>query len=399
MKPAKKQMPKSISGKRILLPLARIDFDATQGRVLGLVSRLANAGAYLDVMSHHEDTIATARQRLADIANVRVLHNPSQQVFWTPQRRDDIVRAFIKDNADLCIPGTGIPYWKTAAFDDFRGHVSAHTFDELERNYDLILVPMPSIDESPALEADVLVSNCFFHAKEHGIPVAGLQIYPALQAPRLNMRLLDYLIVRSGQEAAVYRRAGVAEDKLRVLSDAKDVYCLTPVEDVYLNLLFDERIKIEKNELFIVIMNHSRYRAQIIEVIKAIGKLPFPAVVCFVKVLFEVRDLHEDQIYEELIRPHLDKLGKYYVGEIAGIGKLSMLCDVEIAATYVTPLSFAARYGKGAVVYNPIRAHAGREDEVEFITREDELRAYLHREYERKQQRSNIVDIVTGIMQ
>jgi len=398
MKPAKKPVPKSVVGKRILFPLARIDVEATQGRVFGLAARLASKGAHVDVMSHHEDTVERAKKRLANLENVRVIHNTSRPVHWTPQRRDDIVRAFIKDNMDLRIPGTDMPYWKSAAFDDFRGHVSAHTFDPLAKDYDLIMLPIPSMDESPALEADVLVSNCFFHAKENSIPVLGLQIYPALQSPRIYYRLLNHILVRSEVEADVYRRGGVPSERLYVLGDDRDCYCLNAIEDVYKNLLFDEKIKVEKNELFIVITNHSRYRAQVIETIKAIAKLPFPAVVCFVKVQFEVRDLHEDQIFDELIKPHLDKLGKYYMSDITAIGKLSMLCDVSIATTYVTPLLFAAQYGKGAVVYNPIRAHAGRQDGIEFITREDALRHHLTAEYARKQARANVIDIVGEIV-
>ncbi len=398
MKSAKKPAPKTVAGKRILFPLARIDVEATQGRVLGLAARLASKGAQVDVMSHHLDTVERAKKRLENIDNVRVIHNTSRPVHWTPQRRDDIVRAFIKDNMDLLIPGTDMPYWKSAAFDDFRGHVSAHTFDPLDKNYDLIMLPIPSMDESAALEADVLVSNCFFHAKENAIPVLGLQVYPALQSPRIYFRLLNHILVRSDTEAEVYRAGGVPPQRLHILGDERDTYCLDTIEDVYKNLLFDDQIKVEKNELFIVITNHSRYRAQVIETIKAIAKLPFPTVVCFVKVQFEVRDLHEDQIVDELIKPHLDKLGSHYISEIRSIGKLSMLCDVSITTTYVTPLLFAAQYGKGAVVYNPIRAFAGRQDGIEFITHEEELRRYLTEQYALKQTRSNVVDIVAEIV-
>ena len=398
MKTAKKAAAKSITGKRILFPLARIDVDATQQRVLHLAATLAGMGAHIDVMSHHKETVERANKLLAKFETVRVIHNTSKQVYWTPQRRDDIVRAFIKDNMDLRIPGTDLPYWKSAAFDDFRGHVSAHTFDPLSKDYDLLMVPIPSMDESPALEADVLLSNCIFHAKENGIPILGLQIYPALQSPRIYYRLLNHILARSDAEADVYRRADIPAERVYILGDQRDIYCLATIEDVYKNLLFDDRIKVEKNELFIMITNHSRYRAQIIEVIKAIGKLPFPAVVCFVKVQFEVRDLHEDQIFDELIKPHLDKLGKYYMGEITAIGKLSMLCDVSITTTYVTPLLFAAQYGKEAIVYNPIRAHAGHQDGIQFITREDELRRRLTDEYARKQARNTIAGIVAEIV-
>lgn len=391
--------PKALSGQRVLMIVNRVDLEATQNRVLLLAVALARAGVRVELMTHNEDAAGMMRERVANVENMQVTHNPPKPIYWNPQHRDDIVRGYLKQNSDLTIPGTDMRYWKCSAFDDFRGHVSAHTYTELGTGYDAIMVAVPSVDEALAIEADVLMSNCLFHAREHGIPTIGLQINPARQAPRIYQKLLDHFVVRSEQEKQLHVRNGVSPDRVSVITDPKDRYCIETIEDVYRGMSLDDRVPNHPDELFVTILNHSKYRAPIIQAINVIGKLPFPATVCLVKVLFEVRDLHEDQVIDELIKPHLEKLKKqYYLTDVGALSKMLMISDVMVSTTYVTPVSFAAKYAKGAVVYNPMKSMGGADEGIDFVTQADELRRVLTQCYERKRAQRKFVDVIAGIL-
>lgn len=399
MKRERKSRPVS-AARRVLMVAARVDVDATQGRYLWLVRRLAEAGYAVDVMTHAEEVEQRAREQLNSVANVKVIRNKAKQVYWPPHRRDDIVKTFIKQNSDLIVPGTDLPYWKTAAYDDFRGHVSSYTFDPLDPDYDLVMASFPSVDEPPAMEADVLLSTALFHAREHGIPLAGIQIYPARQCPRNYQRLFDHLIVRNEDERNYYVHSGIAPESLWVLSDPRDNYAVTTIEDTYRNFMYDESLPSRKEELGIVIVNNARFRAQVIQAITAIGECPFAKTLCFVKLKYEIREISEDQIFDELVKPHLDALGReYYIADITSVPKLAMVFDVMIATTFIAPLTFARNYGKGAVVFNPLRVHAGEEQGVSLLSRTRDLKEYLTTLYASKQRTTGIVDAVRGILQ
>jgi hypothetical protein len=380
--------------KRILFPIGEKELVSVQERLLHIPLRLAESGFSVDVVLYKKEIHEKAEAFFKDNPNINVIYLQSASLVWSPQQRDDFVRIYIKHTFDFFIPGTDMRYWKASAFDDFRGHIASSSFS-FNSDYDLLLMPLPSFDEPPSTECDVFYSSLIFHAKEKGVPIAGLQIYPVVHTPLLYMKILDFFIVKEEFEKEYYLKHDIEGKKVFVLSTPDENYCLSTVEDIYKNLVFDEQINIEKDEIGILIVNHPKYRPQINEVLQALSRLNIKKSVFFYKRGYHVRELSEEQIIDEIIRPALEKVGgKYYIVHEGALVKLVMLCDVIIATTYIIPLSFAARYNKSAVVYNPLKKAIAFEDGVSYLNDKMALMDIVSTQLSKKQGYSSISDIV-----
>jgi len=381
--------------KKLLIVLNKGDMLSTQCRVLRLIFHITKANYLVDVMVHNQELFDQIEENFAENEHVTVLFEKGEPVYWEPQRRDDFVKIFINQVSDIVIPGTDLPYWKTAAFDDFRGHISSHVFRDIESDYDLIILSVPSGDEPLATEADILSTTVLFHARECGIKVVGLQIFPAQQCPRIYMKMLDHIIIRNEIEKRHYIEQGYDPKNLTILSDRKDNYCVDTIEDTYKNMMFDRDIDIASNTLSILVLNHAKYRTQMKQAIDVICSLDIEKSVCFAKAGYEIRDLSEDQIFDDLIKPSLEKLGDtYYIIDSTALAKMLMICDVIITSTYISPVKFASGYGKGAIVYNPIKCVDREENGIQYCGDPEQLKKFLLTQYENKCSRTSISQIL-----
>jgi len=371
--------------KKLLVVLNDGDLISTQKRILRLVYHLTKANFQIDVMVHSEEVFDQVEESFAENDRVKVLYQKAKSLYWQPQRRDDFVKIFINQVSNIVIPGTELPYWKTAAFDDFRGHISAHVFDDIKKDYELVAISVPSNEEAMVPEADVLSTSVLFQAKEAGIKLVGLQIYPAQHCPRVYMNMLDYIVVRNEAEKEHYINEGFNPNNLRIPSDIKDNYCLDVIEDTYKNLMFDREIEVAEDELSILILNHARYRSQMKEAIDMLAEMDIKKCVCFAKAGYEIRELSEEDIFDELIKPSLEKLkSNYYIIDNKALAKMLMMFDVVISSTYTSPVRFAASYGKGAIVYNPIKCSDSVYEGIKFCGEADSLKEKLYELYEKK---------------
>jgi hypothetical protein len=386
---------KSGAGKRILFLIGEREFISVQERLFHIPSKLAKAGFLVDVVTYNKEIFEKAESFFKNSVNINKILLQSTPLVWSPQQRDDFVRIYIKHTYDLFIPGTDLKYWKTSAFDDFRGHIASHAFSGLESGYDLLIMPLPSFDEPPSTECDVFYSTFIFYAKERKIPVAGLQIYPVIHTPLIYKKFLDYFIVKEDFEKEYYHKSGIENNKIFVLDALEDNYCLSTIEDIYRNLVFDEQINIGKDEIGILIVNHPKYRPQIKEALEALSQLNIKKSVFFLQRGYDVRELSEEKIIEEIIKPSLERVGgRYYVVKEGALVKLLMLCDVIIATTYIIPLSFAAKYNKLAIVFNPLKYAITLEEGVSFLNDKKTLIKAIAAHFSEKQKYNSIVDIV-----
>lgn len=385
--------------KRILFPIGEKELASVQERLFHIPLRLAKAGFNVDIVTYKKDLYEKAESFFKDAVNITLKLMKSMPLVWSPQQRDDFVRIYIKHTFDLFIPETDMKYWKASAFDDFRGHIASHSFPGLGTDYDLLLMPLPSFDEPPSAECDVFYSTLVFYAKEKGIPVAGLQIYPVIHTPMLYLKIIDYLIVKELFEKEYYKKYGTEEDRIFVLDAPDENYCICTIEDTYKNLMFDKQLSVEKDEVAILIVNHAKYRPQINEVLQILSRLNIKKAVFFYKRGYDVRELSEDQIVDEIIKPYLETVGgKYYIVQEGALVKLIMLCDVIIATTYIIPLTFAVRYNKSAVVYNPLKKAIAFEDGVSCLNDKKALMNVVTNQLLKKQGYNSISDIVRRVI-
>lgn len=385
--------------RRILFPIGEREFVSVQERLLHIPLRLAKAGFSVDVVIYKKEIYEKADGFFKGINNINLIYLKSKPLIWSPHQRDDFVKIFIKHTFDLFIPGTDMKYWKTAAYDDFRGHIASYSFSGLGTDYDLLLMPLPSFDEPPSAECDVFYSTLIFHAKERGVPIAGLQIYPVIHTSLFYIKILDFFIVKEEFEREYYQKCGIEEKRVFVLDIPDENYSISTVEDIYKNLMFDEKISIEKDEIGILIINHPKYRPQINEVINVLCGLHIKKAIYFQKKGYFVRELSESQIIDELIKPIFEKAKmNFYIVEEGSIVKLLMLCDVIIATTYIVPLSFAAKYNKSAIVYNPLKKAMTFKDGVAYLNDKKALIDAVTNRLLKKQSYNSISEIVKRII-
>ncbi|MEW6417020.1 MAG: hypothetical protein AB1480_02740 [Nitrospirota bacterium] len=357
--------------KRILFPIGEREMLATQGRLMYLPERIASPDVTVDIITYSNEVFEKTGNFWKNNNNINVVLSDPNPLVIPADFRDNLVKIFIPQIKDILIPDTDLSLWKVAAFDDFRGHISSFTFPDLKGDYDLMLLPFPSFDEPPPDKSDAFYSTIIFLAKERGIPIVALQIYPVFNTPVLFVKIADYFIVKSEFERQYYEQRGIEKGKIFILNDIKDCYCLDTIEDVYKNLLFDEQIKkieLTSDELVVLIINHPRFRAQIKEILKLLGSLNTPKTVFFLKRGYHVRDLSEDQIINDLIREDLKRIkGRFFIAEDGSLVTLLMLSDLIISTSYIIPLQFASKYNKVAVVFNPLFPKTPSHNGVTFI--------------------------------
>src|SRR5208283_2653495 len=178
----------------------------------------------------------------------------------------------------------------------------------------------------------------------------------------------DALIVRKEYEKQFYAKKGIAPEKIRVLTDIKDIYSLSTIEDVYKNHLYNSKMTIGRSELGIVVFNHARFRPQLREVFRVIAETGIPVVLFLVRRNFVIREFTEDEVIEEAFFKELKKIkGAFYLVEPGIVVPVVMISDVVISPSYISPVEFSALNGKDALIYNPMNDTMSDDDGVTFI--------------------------------
>jgi hypothetical protein len=385
--------------KKILLPISEREYLATDKRFFHFMQTLA-ADFKVELLTISKDVYDDINSRSDSIPNISVRFIEPRVLPLTLDFRTDLVKVFVRYTKDLSIPDTGLKLWKTAAFDDFWGHLATSSFTALsDIDADVVLTPLLTYDEAPFEGADVFYSSVLFRAKELGIKICGFQLYPVFQGIKLMPLLMDALIVRKEHERNFYIDNGIPSDRIHLVSDKKDIYSISTIDDAYKNNMFNSQIPIDENELAVVILNHSKFRPHIREIIKAAGNAKIPMVLFLVKRDYGVKDLVEDDIIKDFFFEDIGKLGcRFYLIESQSIVPVIMVSDVVISPAFVTPLEFAARYEKKPIVFNPFYDAVADIEGAVFINRSEALSLALVKTLEEKKKTKGIKDIMKTIL-
>src|SRR5208337_4860121 len=213
--------------KKLLFPVSERDYFATSGRICHLLVELSKhfIVEVLTISKEVHDDINKKLGSTSSNMHVRIIVEASMAI--TYDFRDELAKNFIEYTYDMVVPGTDLKLWKPIAFDDFWGHISGYCFPEIGGiDADMVLFPLMNYDEAISDVVDVFYTTLLFDAKEAGIKVAGYQVYPAVESGLLMAGLMDALIVRKEYEKQFYAKKGIAPEKIRVLTDIKDIYSL-----------------------------------------------------------------------------------------------------------------------------------------------------------------------------
>jgi len=404
---SKKKSPKNnkadgkpaVSKRRILFPLGHREIVATGERIVNIPRFLVTSGFDVDVMTYREDIFEIAEKKLGQIEGINIQLTIQEERFWTMVERDSFTKTFIKLNHDLEIPDFALKYWKLVGFDDFLWNFAPMVFPKLQQKYDVILFPIPSFNEPPALRCDVFFTNIIYHANEFKIPIVGLQVYPVFDIPPIYPYILDDVVVKTENEKEFYLDAGLDESHVNMIDELRETYSLSTIEDSYQQLALSDDIAIDSDELSIVIINHARNRQQLHEMINTISDLQIPMTVFFCLLDYTVKELHELDIYNDITKPLLQKaFGNFYTVEPGGIISALMISDVIISTIYMIPLAFANKHNKLGLVYNPLLDEIPQVDDIAVIADPQGLKDRLLQCLEDKKQQRTIAKVITDVL-
>ncbi len=385
--------------KKVLLPISEVDYFATEGRLFNFGKYLSDQFA-VEFLTISEKVLEDIKQKLSACRNITVEFIEPGHIELPLDFRTNLVKIFIRYTNDLLIPDTDLKLWKTAATDDFWGHLSSCSFGEdLHVDCDIALLPLLSYDDAPSDTVDVFYTSVICRLKNAGIKVVGYQLYPVFSGLKLMPLLMDAILVKKEYERQFYLDMGIPSDSIYLLTDARDRYSINSISDLYENYRYNEQIAISRDELSIVIINHTKFRPFIRQIIKAVGELKVPVVLSLLKRVYAVKELKEDDIIAEFYLGDIEKTGcRFYLLEPPSVTPVIMISDVTIACTFVAPVELAARYGKKAIVYNPFYDAVADVEGTVFINDPDALLKALKRAYKEKKMTVGAAEAINAIL-
>ncbi len=385
--------------QRILFPIGERDYSCCQKRMVHLIKSIGSEFK-IEVVTQSKEVYEDIESKTEKCANVSARLLEMKFLPLTFDYRDNLSKIFVQYTEDLYIPSTNLKMWKTAAFDDFWGHISGCTYPAMKSvDADMVMLPLLSYDDIPYEEMDVLYTSIAYMAKDMGKKVIGYQLFPVFNGFKLMPKIMDGIIVRHEYERQFYIEMGIPEEKLYLLNHQRDIYSLSTIEETYKNYMYNEDIEIKQSELGVVVLNHAKFRPQIKEIFQVLREAKVPLVLCLVKREFAIKDLVEDDIIKDMFLDDVEKIGcPFYLVKGQSLVPITMLADVLITPTFVTPLEFAVRYGKKAWVYNPYDAMRSDVDGVRFINKAKDLSESLQAAYKEKKKWVGINDILHRII-
>lgn len=385
--------------KRLLFPISEKDYFTVMGRISYLLKDLS-ADFGVDLLTNSTEVYDDINKKLESHDDMRIKLAEAKYLPTSYDFRNDLCRIFVKYTYDLFVPGTDLKMWKTTAFDDFWGHITGCSYPDITKiEADMVLMPLISHDDSPTEETDVFYTSIISMAKEAGIRVVGYQVYPVFNTNKLMPRMMDAVIVRQGFERDFYAKIGIEPGKVLVLTDYKDIYSISTIEDTYKNHIYNSQLEIRRDELAIVVHNHPKFRPQLRDLFRVIKKTGIPVALSFVKRDFTIRDLSEGRIIEGVFFEEIKNIGcRFYLIESGSTVPVIMTSDVVVSPVYLATLEFAAQYGKKALVYNPLYSSMPDVNGITFINDSGRLADSLKAAYAAKRETVGMKEAVNLIM-
>jgi hypothetical protein len=391
---------------RALLIIGDNEMRGTNGRILRIAASLAAAGRGVDIMTESRDVHAQAVQEFKGFKGISVILAEPRNV--SIEHGIALVNSFVKLTYDKFLPLTDLKLYKVTAFDDFRGHAVNFTFSDIDvSRYACVFMPLPSEEGPPSMECDIFYSTVCFFAKEKGVPVVGLEVFPMMQTPLIYLKVADYIVARSEDSRMFLESYGYPSNKILLMDCHREAYYIETIEDNYKNMLLEPGVKTGSGEFTVLVYNHHRLRICVKEILDVLDSMKLPMTVFFMKRRYVVRDVSEDDVIRDFYLDDIDRLNvtcRASIEEPDARGSLIMQSDVIISPSFLTTLEFASRYNKLSIVYNPLYRKLVLQKGVVFINDRVTLEKTLRDAYAQKTAQITFAEVAdrvsgTGISQ
>ncbi|MBF0564271.1 MAG: hypothetical protein HQK89_03415 [Nitrospirae bacterium] len=383
---------------KILLPACESELQATGGRLLYIARALLLKGHQVDIMTYSASIFNFARDLYKNAAGLKAILVGNKTLNF--EHVTSMVNTYIKLTYNLMLPQTDLKLYKVTAFDDFRGHLVNFSYPDIDVSpYQVVILPMPSIEMPPLSDADIFVTTVCFHARSKKIPIIGIHVFPVTQTAPIYLKTIDYVVIKEEWEKAYLEEYGFDRKRTYTLNYAPEEYFVSPIEDRYLDSVLNPPLYIPKEELAVMIINHPRLRFCIKEILEVVGPLEIPKTVFFLKRKFVVRELSEEDLINGMYMADIKKIkGRHMIVESDNKGSVILNADVIISPSYLSTLGFASGYGKHSIVYNPLIDKHAVQPKVTYVKSKKELMSVLLAAYEKKKSRTSLPDVIEAAL-
>jgi len=329
----------------ILFLISEREISITGGRFLQTLYRLKDHT--VTIASNSEKVLNNCDPRLENVK--RILVKP-QEFAWTMQQRDKFAKKFINAFHDLYLCDD-MKMWKAEAFDDYLWNVSQFVFPQIEGDFDLLLLSVPSKVESPPHFVDEFFTAQIFKAKQQNIPICGIEILPIENMPILHEHIFDYYIVKSHKSLRYLENTPISYGDIFLCDYKPDNYSLETIEDIFKHFLF-KTVQPERTALNVVLMNHTQKREELKEIVKVLSELPFKVNLTIGLINYAVKELHEMEIIRDLLMPSIKEyFTKITFCDISDLPQTLISMDCLISLSPMTLFKWCDNYNIPYIVY------------------------------------------------
>lgn len=359
---------------KILFLITEKEITLTGGRFNQLINRIHDkcdvtvASNSLKVLNHIDPKL-----------KVKKVMKKHSEYPWTMIQRDLFAKKFVNAFSDIVFPGTDMPLWKAEGFDDYLWNVSQFVYEQVEGQYDLMIMPSPSLEESPGHLMDDFLTVQLFKAHKEQIPIVGLEVLSVRSIPHIFLKLFNKFVVKSQESKDILVNKGIAQENIFLLSYPPDNYALESLEDSYKHYLF-KKDPPDRNKLNVILMNHVQMRDGLKESVKVFGTMSFPVDFYFCQINYAVKEIHESEIIRDLLLPDFTKYYKEIkLFDITELPQLLISMDAIISMVPMQIFDWCDKYNIEHLVY----------------FNEESLQKDLERIYNQKQKQIGFADVIT----
>jgi hypothetical protein len=338
---------------RILLAIGDAETFYTEQRIWRLVQQL-HARADLEVISATSDE--AVRKVAADFGvQAALIPLKPRRTTWDDQL--STVNELISTTADIIIPGSQLPLWKSIAPDEFRGSMLLFgARPELSLNVDLVIVPLMCVDSNTLTSAG-LYTLIVSQARAQQIPVLGLEVSPLGNRYTMSQLPADHYAVKSVWSKKFLIRKGMASPEQISVLTPEEAALLRPGADSYVEAFFEKEalarqvLGLKENRFLVLIPHHVAFIWEVRQILRALAQVREPMTVAIQADSHTIRrQFTEPELIAKAYEAEIKALDHVVINTQVGVGLMAQMADLVVSPFAGTTTEGAALRRKPVII-------------------------------------------------
>jgi hypothetical protein len=325
----------------------------TEQRIWRLAQQL-HARPELEVLSVTSDD--AVRKIAADFGvQTAVVPLVPRRTTWDDQL--STVNELINTTADIIIPGSQLPLWKSIAPDEFRGSMLLFgARPDLGLNVDLVIVPLMCVDCN-TLNSSGLYTLIVSQARAQSIPVLGLEVSPLGNRYTMSQLPADHYAVKSDWSKNFLVEHGMAgADQISVLTP-EETALLRPGADSYVEAFFEKEalarqvLGLKEDRFLVLVPHHVAFIWEVRQILRALAQVREPVTVVIQANQHIIRrQFTEPDLIAQAYHPEIKRLDHVVINTQVGVGLMAQLADLVVSPCAGTTTEGAALRRKPVII-------------------------------------------------